>query len=53
MNTKPKTKTLGLSKMEWMNYHKSIALIVAALLPVRLGLRVSSQLSKKIPVCWG
>eukprot|EP00613_Pedinella_sp_CCMP2098_P048398 CAMPEP_0171841224 /NCGR_PEP_ID=MMETSP0992-20121227/14446_1 /TAXON_ID=483369 /ORGANISM="non described non described, Strain CCMP2098" /LENGTH=170 /DNA_ID=CAMNT_0012458187 /DNA_START=103 /DNA_END=615 /DNA_ORIENTATION=- len=49
MNTKPKTKTLGLSRMQWMTYHKSIALIVAALLPVRLGLRLSSQLSKKIP----
>jgi cytochrome b561 len=39
-NTKPKETTLGKSKMEWMNLHKSIALIVAALLPGRVMLRL-------------
>jgi len=49
MNTKPKEKTLGLSKMEWMKYHKSIALLVAALVPARLGIRLMKQAPAHVP----
>mmetsp|Transcript_52686 Transcript_52686/g.120064 ORF Transcript_52686/g.120064 Transcript_52686/m.120064 type:complete len:137 (-) Transcript_52686:224-634(-) len=34
--------------MQWMNYHKSIALIVAALLPVRVGLRLTAKMPAAI-----
>lgn len=40
--TKPKETTLGLNKGEWMNLHKSIALIVAAMVPARLALRATT-----------
>jgi len=39
----PQHRTLGKTKMEWMKLHKSTALLVAALVPARLGLRLVKE----------
>ena len=39
----PQHRTLGKTKMEWMHLHKSVALLVAALVPARLGLRFAKE----------
>mmetsp|Transcript_14659 Transcript_14659/g.30738 ORF Transcript_14659/g.30738 Transcript_14659/m.30738 type:complete len:166 (-) Transcript_14659:2006-2503(-) len=50
MNTPKGGTNLGLKRPEWMMYHKSIAVLVMAMLPARLALRATSALPKAMPV---
>lgn len=42
-------RSKGKEKGMYMMYHKSFALLVAAALPVRLGLRLASKMPKAVP----
>jgi len=48
----PQHRTLGKTKMEWMKLHKSTALLVAALVPARLGLRLVKEAPVRRPVLY-
>lgn len=56
MSITPKSKggtgvdaVIGWTKGKWMNLHKSTALIFAAMLPARVGLRLASKLPAHLP----